>query len=99
MKTNIRKESQRRLLRIHFFNDNENESDVIHETLIWQKVWFSSPKSIEQCPHEKGTSDEEEIWMKLDRVIVFVSVNENLPSDRVESLGRSYQLIINHHIR
>lgn len=38
MKTNIRKESQRRLLRIHFFNDNENESDVIHETLIWQKV-------------------------------------------------------------
>ena len=54
---------------------------------------MSLSESIEYCPFEKGTSNENEIREVLFKVIVSVFAKESKPRDNEVRLGRSNQSI------
>ena len=57
----------------------------------------STSEDIQECPFEKGTSNEDVIIWILEREMNSVIANEQLSRENVESLGRSNQSIIYHH--
>ena len=65
-------------LRMQFFNGEEISSDVIwlSEVMYWN-IQLSLSESIEYCPFEKGTSNENEIREVLSKYTVCVLAKES----------------------